>query len=138
MVLPSLSFQFVMLRLYNNYSLIRRWTAESLSEFLASAVDAAQKAGDVSSFSLQFSSFPSSLHLSISILYSIFLLQVIRKGFYQIKHVEHKGSVCYNPLLHYFLPSYNANVIFGKSYLFFLFCFQFSYILFIAIGVDFT
>ncbi|KAI5447071.1 vacuolar transporter chaperone [Lathyrus oleraceus] len=36
-----------MRRSYNNYSLIRRSTVESLSQFLASAVDAAHKAGEV-------------------------------------------------------------------------------------------
>ncbi|RYR12074.1 hypothetical protein Ahy_B04g069601 isoform D [Arachis hypogaea] len=44
-----------------------RCAADSLSDFLASAVDAARKAGEV--------------------------IFIIRKGFYQTKHVEHKGQV---------------------------------------------
>jgi hypothetical protein len=72
-------------------------SVDSLSDqFLASAVDAAHKAGDVSSFSFQL-----SLSLSLSPItfdsLSILSFQVIRKGFYQTKHVEHKGSVCTFP-----------------------------------------
>lgn len=65
----------------------------SLLLVLSQAVNTAYKAGDVIA-SFSFHSFCFSLYLSLSVLY-MNCFQVIRNGFYQIKYVQHKGSVCF-------------------------------------------
>ena len=70
----------------------------SLDQSLAAAVDAAQKAGEVY-LSFFYLSLPLSLidpvggHIIKSGSFWFYIVQVIRKGFYETKHVEHKGQV---------------------------------------------
>lgn len=85
--------------MYSIYFLFRNfWVSDSLTDFLASAVDAAKKAGEVCYCKVPYFVVPSSNICSLSSSFILvrlinLMFQVIRKGFYQTKHVEHKGEV---------------------------------------------